>query len=160
MRWAAAVGREHLPHVRSLTGVTRRKTLVMQSTAAAATVACLLAGCASSTKVPEGSEGSAAYECTSQIRSHGVIYSGYGYTDQEATSLGTADEAVCHDVGQDAPGSVFPDDPHQVAVWTFAGYASDQVLGVRFGQDSFVIFIAESVPRHQADRIFSELSAE
>lgn len=160
MRWAAAVGREHLPHVRSLTGVTRRKTLVMQSTAAAATVACLLAGCASSTKVPEGSEGSAAYECTSQIRSNGVIYSGYGYTDQEATSLGTADEAVCHDVGQDAPGSVFPDDPHQVAVWTFAGYASNQVLGVRFGQDSFVIFIAESVPRHQADRIFSELSAE
>jgi hypothetical protein len=63
-------------------------------------------------------------------------------------------------VGRDAPGAVFPDDPHQVAVWTFAGYASDQVLGVRFGQDSFVVFMAESVPRHQADRIVSELSAE
>jgi hypothetical protein len=47
-----------------------------------------------------------------------------------------------------------------VAVWTFAGYAPDQVLGVRLGQDSFVVFIAESVPRHQGDRIFSELSAE
>ena len=45
-------------------------------------------------------------------------------------------------------------------MWTFAGYASDQVLGVRFGQDSFAVFIAESVPRHQADRILSELSAE
>jgi hypothetical protein len=91
---------------------------------------------------------------------HGVIYSGHGYTDQEATSLGAADEAVCHDVGRDAPGSVFPDDPHQVAVWTFAGYPPDQVLGVRFGQDSFVVFIAESVPRPQADRILSELSAD
>jgi hypothetical protein len=47
-----------------------------------------------------------------------------------------------------------------VAVWTFAGYASDQVLGVRLGQESFVVFIAESVPRDQADRILSELSAE
>ena len=123
----------------------------------AATVAFLLAGCASSTKAPEGS---VAYECTSQIRSHGVIYSGYGYSEQEATSLGTADEAVCHDVGRNAPGSVFPDDPHQVEVWTFAGYAPDQVLGVRFGPDSFVVFIAESVPRHQGDRILSELSSE
>jgi hypothetical protein len=137
--------------------VTRRKTVAIQSTAVAITVAFMLAGCASSTKAPEGS---ATYECTSQIRSHGVIYSGYGYTDQEATSLGTADEAVCHDVGQDAPGSVFPHDPHQVDVWTFAGYAPDQVLGVRFGPNSFVVFIAESVPRHQADRILSELSAE
>lgn len=129
----------------------------MQSSAVAVTVAFLLAGCASSTKAPEGS---IAYECTSQIRSHGVIYSGYGYTDQEATRLGTADEAVCHDAGRDAPGSVFPDDPHQVAVWTFAGYAPGQVLGVRFGPDSFVVFIAESVPRSQGDRIFGELSAE
>jgi Family of unknown function (DUF6281) len=129
----------------------------MQSTAVAVTVAFLVAGCASGTKAPEGA---AAYECTSQIRLHGVTYSGYGYTDQEATSLGTAGEAVCDDVGRDAPGSVFPDDPQQVAVWGFAGYASDQVLGVRFGQDLFVVFIAESVPRHQADRILSELSAE
>jgi Family of unknown function (DUF6281) len=135
--------------------VTRRKD--MQSAAVVVVVAFLLAGCASGTKAPEES---AAYECTSQIRLHGVIYSGYGYTDQEATSLGTADEAVCHDVGRDARGSVFPDDPHQVAVWTFAGYAPDQVLGVRLGEESFVVFIAESVPRHQADRIVSELSAE
>ena len=142
-------------HVRRLTGVTRRKTLAIKSTAVAVTLAFSLAGCASSTKAPEGST---AYECTSQIRWHGVIYNGYGYTDQEATRLGTADEAACHDVGRDAPGSVFPDDPHQVAVWTFAGYASDQVLGVRFGQDSFAVFIAESLPRPQGDRILSELS--
>ena len=137
--------------------MTRRKIVALQSTAVVVVVAFLLAGCASSTRDPEGS---VAYECTSQIRLHGVIYSGYGYTDDEATRLGTADEAVCHDVGRDAPGSVFPDDPHQVAVWTFAGYASDQVLGVRFGQESFAVFIAESVPRRQADRILSELSAE
>ena len=127
----------------------------MQSSAVAVAVAFLLAGCASGTKAPEGS---AQYECTSQIRSHGVIYSGYGYTDREATRLETADEVVCHDVGRDAPGSVFPDDPQQVAVWTFAGYPSDQVLGVRFGQDSFAVFIAESLPRPQGDRILSELS--
>ena len=120
-------------------------------------LAFFLAGCVGSTDAPEGS---AAYECTTQIRLDGVIYSGYGYTDQEATEFGTADEAACHDVGLDAPGSVFPDDPDQVTVWTFAGYESDQVLGVRFGQDQFVVLIAESVPRDQADHIFSELSAE
>ncbi len=90
-----------------------------------------------------------------------MIYSAYGYTDREATTrLVTVDEADCHDVGRNAPGSVFPDDARQVAAWTFDGYASDQVLGVRFAQDSFTVFVADSVPRDQGERILRQLSAK
>jgi hypothetical protein len=136
--------------------MTKRETRAMQRISAPAGVilAFLLAGCGGGTNTPAGS---AAYECTPQIRFDGVIYSAYDYTDRVATKLGTADEADCYDVGRDAPGSVFPDEPHKVAVWSFANYSSDQVLGVRFGDDSFSVFIAETVPRDQAERIAREL---
>ena len=128
----------------------------MRGSAAAAVLALLLAGCAGSTHAPEG-----AFECVPQIRLEGVIYTGYGYTDREATKQwGKADEAACDDAGSDAAGSVFLDNPKQVEVWTFADYAADEVLGVRFGEGSFSVFIAESVPRKQGDRILSELSAK
>lgn len=113
-------------------------------------LAFFLAACAEDANAPEGS---AAYECTPQIRFDGVIYTAYDYTDRGATKFGTADEADCHDVRREAPGSVFPNDPQQVAVWTFGAYSSEQVLGVRFGPDSFTVFIADSVPRDQAERI-------
>ncbi|RYU14349.1 DUF6281 family protein [Nocardioides iriomotensis] len=124
--------------------------MLRTSVPVAAMLAFLLTGCAGDTT---SSEPSAAYECTPEIRFDGVVYSAYDYTDQGATKFGTADEADCHDVGREAPGSVFPNDPRQVAVWTFGGYTSEQVLGVRFGPDSFMVFIADSVPRDQAEHI-------
>lgn len=122
--------------------------MLKTSTTAAGALAALLVGCAASPP-----DGSAAYECAPQVRFDGVVYSAYDYTDEDATKFGMADEAECHDVGPEAPGSVFPDTPDQVAVWTFDGYSSGQVLGVRFGQDSFSVFIADSVPRDEAERI-------
>jgi Family of unknown function (DUF6281) len=127
----------------------------MKRTAVAATVALLLAGCAGSTNAREGR---AASECTSQVRLDGVIYSGYGYTDQQATRLGTADEADCHDVGPDPKWSVFPENPRQVEVWSFEGYSPHEVVGVRFDDDSFAVFVAESVQPDRASRVFNELS--
>ena len=113
-------------------------------------MAFLLAGCAGDANAPERS---AADECTPQIRLQGVVYTAFDYTDRGATKFGTADEADCHDVGREAPGSVFPNDPDEVAVWAFGGYSPEQVLGVRLGPDSFTVFIADSVPRDQAERI-------
>jgi hypothetical protein len=91
---------------------------------------------------------------------NGQVYSGYGYTDHRATKFARADEADCHDVGRDPAGSVFPDSPRQVDVWTFDDYSSEQVVGVRFDDDTFSVFIAQSVPRVEAERIERELRTD
>lgn len=70
-----------------------------------------------------------------------------------------ADVAECHDVGENPEGSVFMDDPRQVAVWSFHGYPLEQVLGVRRDENSYEVFVAESVPRADVDRIVGELSS-
>lgn len=119
---------------------------------AALTVA--LAGCAGD----RPDEARSPQECTPQIRMGSVVYSGYAYTDRHATEFATAEEADCHDMGPSAQGSVFPDHPRQVVVWSFRGYAPEKVLGVRFDKDSFAVFVAESVPRLDIDRITGELS--
>jgi hypothetical protein len=121
----------------------------------AAALTFVVAGCAGDTTAP-GSEA----ECTPQIRVDGVIYSAYDYTEHGATKYGVADEADCEDEGREASGSVFPDAPQQVAVWTFGDYSSDQVLGVRFGEDSFTVFISDSVEPDEAERIAQALRAD
>ena len=90
----------------------------------------------------------------------GTVYNSYGYTDHKATKFARADRAECHDVEPNAPGSVFPPNPRQVAVWAFNDHSSKQVVGVRFGRDSFSVFIAQSVPREEAERIVRELRTD
>jgi hypothetical protein len=129
--------------------------MLRRSTPAVFALAFFLAACAGDANAPEGS---VSYECSPQIRFDGVTYTAYDHTDRGATKLGTADEADCHDVGWEAPGSVFPNDPQQVAVWTFGGYSPEQVLGARVGPDAFTLFIADPVPRDQAVGISRALS--
>lgn len=69
-----------------------------------------------------------------------------------------ADEAECHDVGKDAAGSVFPGDPRQLNAWTFEGYPPEQVLGVRFDEHTFAVFVADSLPEGDRDQILRDLS--
>lgn len=103
------------------------------------------------------SEPQSAADCTNQIRYDGRVYSSYGHTDRDAISFGEAEEAECHDVGVGAAGSVFPDDPARVTTWSFAGYPTDEVLGVRFDEDTFAVYVADGLPRAKSDRIFREL---
>lgn len=79
----------------------------------AAVLALAVAGCAS--------PGSDTFDCAAQVRLDGRIYTAYGSTERSAATFAVADEADCHDVGEDAEGSVFPDDPRQVTVWAFDG---------------------------------------
>jgi hypothetical protein len=67
-------------------------------------------------------------------------------------------EAGCHDEAANASGPVFGTDPPQVAVSKFPGYSPYEVLGVRFTEDSFSIFVAETVSAQDSARIFDELS--
>ena len=112
-----------------------------------------LTGCAG-----DPNDESGAADCSRQVRWEGRLYASHGYTARDATKFDVADEADCHDTGVGPQGSVFPDNPEQVDVWSFEGYPTEKVLGVRFDDDLFAVFVDESVPRAESKRIFSELS--
>jgi hypothetical protein len=120
----------------------------------------LASGCATADggKVSEVDGSVGAGRCAPQIRLAGVVYTGYGYTERAATRHAVADEADCQDVGKDARGSVFPDDPRQVTTWTFKGFPPEKVVGVRFERGSYSVFVAETVPDREGARIFRSLS--
>ena len=94
------------------------------------------------------------------MRLRGVVYTSDGFTDHAATRYAPADRAACQDNGKNPRGSVFPDSPEQVATWTFQRYPPDQVLGVRRGESSFAVFVAESVSPSERDHIFHALGDE
>jgi len=116
-----------------------------------AVAALSLAGCAG------GREPAVAADCSSRVRLDGRVYDEGGFTEASATRLGLADEAVCHDVGENPRGSVFLDHPRQVTVWAFPGLAPGKVLGVRVDERTFRVFVVKSIPRADADRIVREL---
>lgn len=113
-----------------------------------------LSGCASDPTAT----GADTADCSAQIRSEGVVYTSHGYSEREAKKLGTAQQADCQDVGEDAPGSVFSDSSEPVTTWTFEGYPPTMVLGVQFDAHTFAVFVADSVPAEDRDRIYLELA--
>lgn len=120
-------------------------------TTSAVTLCFVVTGCAGS----GGSQTSG--DCQAQVRADGIVYTSYGYTERKASRHSAADRADCDDVGEDAAGSVFPDNPEQVDTWSFRGYPTDEVLGVRVDEGSFAVFVADSVPDAERERIFREL---
>ena len=118
----------------------------------AVTWAFVVTGCA-------GAGSHTAGDCSAQVRADGVVYTSHGYTERNATEHSTAEEADCEDVGQDAAGSVFPESPHRVTTWTFARYPAAKVLGVWSGKGSFAVFVADSVPPEERERIYEDLAS-
>ena len=94
------------------------------------------------------------------VRADGIVYTSYGYSDRKATRYSVADQADCQDLGEDAAGSVFPEDPEQVTTWAFRGYPTDRVVGVRFDRDSFAVFVSDSVSDTERDRIYRDLRGD
>ena len=97
-------------------------------------------------------------DCSNQVRFDGTVYTGYAFTDREATEVGVADKAECHDVGEDAEGPVFGDDPEQVEVSSFEGYSPGEVVGVRFDDQRYEVYFAESLSSMDIERIAEELT--
>ena len=116
------------------------------------TLSFILSGCSADGSTPTASD------CSAQIRVDGNVYTSYGYTDRKASRHSAAEAADCHDVGEDSAGSVFPEHPRHVATWSFRGYPPKSVLGVRFDKDSFAVFVADSAPVAERERIFRELA--
>lgn len=119
-----------------------------------ATLSFVVTGCA-------GNGGSqTASDCSAQVRADGIVYTSHIYTERSATEFSSAEEADCEDFGPDAAGSVFPESPRHVTTWRFANYPPAKVLGVRFGNtDSFAVFVADSVPPEERDRIYEDLAS-
>lgn len=129
-------------------------------------VACLLgvlltAGSACSGGVPlGGQEPESTADCSDAVRVGERVYVGYAFTQRAASRHGTAERADCHDVGEDAPGNVFPEDPQTVVVFAFEGYSPDRVLGIRAGGGLFEVMVARSLSRDEVERVTQELTAE
>ena len=99
-------------------------------------------------------------DCAAQVRADDVVYTSNGMTERQASRYGSAEQADCEDVGEDPAGSVFPDNPDKVTTWTFDGYPPAKVLGVRYDRGFLGVFIADSVPAEEAERLYAELALE
>jgi hypothetical protein len=124
----------------------------MKIALAAVLLLCLSTACA------EERAREAARECLPQIRLEGTTYIAAGYTQVRGTRFDAAVAADCDDVGPSPRGSGFTENSQQVAVWSLPGYSTDDVVAARFNEDSFTIFVADSMPRSEIDRVVGELS--
>ncbi len=93
-------------------------------------------------------------DCGLAIRSEGTVYSEAGFVKGPAKSVGQADFASCDDVGEDARGAYFPDDPRQVEVWSFEGQDTGRVLGTLESNGRYRVFVAEG---QDADEVLRAL---
>jgi hypothetical protein len=110
---------------------------VITVSACAALFSLVSAGCT-------GGQGTASADCAAAIRRDGTVYIEAGFTKDLAVASGQAERADCHDVGRDAPGVVFPGEPHAVNVVAFEDHDASEVLGVREGK-KIRVFVAEGV---------------
>ena len=98
-------------------------------------------------------------DCSSQVRIGERVYTSHGFTERAATRFAKADVAECQDTGCDPKGSVFSGEPTQMTVWSFEGYSTDQVVGTRFDDDSYAVFVADSDSDQEAERLLQELAS-
>jgi hypothetical protein len=109
--------------------------------------ALVAAGCSTSQR------GGAA-DCVAAVRYQGTVYVENGFSDHRAEILGDADQSSCEDSGLDARGVVFPDDPAQVPVWSFTGYDSEKVVGLRETDDEQLrVLVAEGLSASEVKKI-------
>lgn len=106
----------------------------------------------------EAAPEAATRECVPKIRLDGTTYTGAGYTEVHGTRFDTAIEADCDDQGASPRGSEFTETSEPVAVWSLPGYSTDDVVAVRFNDDMLGVFVADSIPRGEVDRVIEDLS--
>lgn len=93
-----------------------------------------------------GGEGGASADCAVAVRFEGTIYVEAGFSRLAAEKLGSGDLSSCADVGRDARGMYFADDPAHVSVWSFPGFDSGHVIGVRESEQRVRVLFAENLP--------------
>lgn len=79
-----------------------------------------------------GERSTSTADCAVEVRVDGTVYVESGFAPRPpGRLLGTAELASCADVGRDAPGSWFGDDPQQVRVWAVPGRDPGDVVAIR-----------------------------
>ena len=100
-----------------------------------------------------GPESPAGSDCSLAVHRDATTYIEAGFTEHAASKVGKADGADCDDMGADARGAYFAENPHQVDVWSFDGLDSSKVIGVRESNGIFRVFIAEAVSKAEAKEL-------
>lgn len=113
-------------------------------------VTLLLVGCG-------GPTGETVSDCSQAVRRDATTYVEAGFTDRAASKFGHADAAECDDTGADAQGVFFPQDPQQVDVWSFDGLDPSTVIGVQQSNETFRVFMAETLSQSQAKALSRSL---
>ena len=101
----------------------------------------VLAGCTTAESSP------AAPDCAVAVRHQGTVYVEAGLTTHRGTRVGEVDLSSCDDMGEDARGTYFPDDPEHVTVWSFRGQDPGRVLGVAVPGGVRRVLVAEDLTR-------------
>ena len=95
--------------------------------------------------------------CVAQLRLNGVVYDGWDYVERaEGQRVGLADMASCDDVGRDARGSYFPDEPRTVEVWSLSPVETTKAVGVLQGR-GFTVYVADGLSDEERQRVFEQL---
>ena len=97
----------------------------------------------------DSSPPSAGLDCPSQLRFHGVTYTGYRFTGERATRLGHGTRPVCGETDLDAGESV--------AVWSFPGRSPSKVIGSPGYHGRLVVYVANSVKLRERAQILAAI---
>lgn len=101
--------------------------------------------------------GSSSASCVAQLRLNGVIYDGWAYVERaERQRVGQADLASCEDVGREARGNVFPEEPQRVEVWSLPPVESTKAVGVVQGR-GFTVYLARGLSDEDRQRVLDQL---
>jgi len=92
------------------------------------------------------------------VRFAGTVYVEGGSTTRDGVSLGQGEESSCADVGREAGGTYFADDPAQVALWSLEGLDPAHVVAVQ-ELGGFRVFLAEDLSASDRQEIEAALSA-
>ncbi len=95
--------------------------------------------------------------CVAQLRLNGVVYDGWDYVERaEGQRVGLAEMASCDDVGRDARGSYFPDEPRTVEVWSLPPVETTKAVGVLQGR-GFTVYVAAGLSDEERQRVLEQL---
>jgi hypothetical protein len=112
-----------------------------------------LAGCGSGAGVASG-------DCAAALRVDSTTFVEAGSTRQAASRAGQAERALCEDVGADARGIYFPEQPDPVDVWSFDGQDPRDVLGVRRAGGRYDFYIAADLSDSERAKVVGALEDE
>ena len=102
--------------------------------------------------------GTGAFDCATVVRLGATEYIERGFTRDVGTPLGDADLSECDDVGADARGAYFPEDPTTVNAWAVPGFDTSDVVAITYNDRLYGVLVSEDAARHIQARVIEQFS--